>query len=865
MARMTRGVGTTLALLLAFLACALARAGEPAGVPRGAQRVANAQRDASARFVHRIELKDADGNVIGPKRLVPYSPRQTCGTARCHDYNTISQGSHTIMFADPEPDPKRPPVHIWTVFDEQTGTQHPLSHGWLPSEKRPCNAKVHKTPFTLARELGAYHPGGGRYEHDREGQRYDKALAANLALRDDATSPDYAGSRWDQSGVLEIDCLVCHSRDRYDHVERGTQISVLNFKWAPTVGAGFGTVEGKTIILPKSEAGAEPPSGAEPAVKVHYKPGICDEHGKVEINVGRPPDRNCLFCHRKPAREQTSWHDALDADVHTRSGLACVDCHHATISHAIFGSRRHAEFLADDPDFQTLSCKGCHSSGRLGSPVPEHPGLPQFHLKMLACEACHSGPRLRRIPLAIEKPTNYLWGTPGGATTGSGPTVWAPVFVKDDTGQIRPVMRMLPAFYGRKVEGSFQPLAVSRVKSRIRKLAGLIEKARKLQEDLKAATDEEAKRKLIEREKKSRAKVGITDEEIKQLADDDDGTGVVNTDVEIAVLLKLLTKKSDKPERNYEPLYFVGGIVYSLDNADEDPNKWTLNKEPSPLADPIDLPLAHNVRPAAQALGAQGCLECHHYASPFWHSVGITRAVGADGQPEGAPLHARVGMSAPLRVLGDLGARFVQPYARWAILLIVLAMALHYVVFGPKVRPPEEVAEYVRRFGVFSRLAHFTLLLSFLVLAATGICMVSGVNVLLSLRTRSVHGVFACVLLGAMLLACLGYKGRVPAGRPSAGQRILFWLPVLVVVSLAVTGGMLMFEAPSHWLPLAYTVHKTCGYLMILAVLGYVYLDSVAKPGTLGVPFRGKVIEAWLTRHHADYAEKVLQDDEKQA
>ena len=124
---------------------------------------------------------------------------------------------------------------------------------------------------------------------------------------------------------------------------------------------------------------------------------------------------------------------------------------------------------------------------------------------------------------------------------------------------------------------------------------------------------------------------------------------------------------------------------------------------------------------------------------------------------------------------------------------------------------------------------------------------------------------FACVLLGAMLLACVGYKGRVPAGRPSAGQRILFWLPALVVVCLAVTGGMLKFELSRQFLPLAYTVHKTCGYLMILAVLGYVYLGSFALPGTLGAPFTGKVIKAWLKRHHPDHAAKVLGDDEKKA
>ena len=845
-----------LALLLALHALAAEPAADPK--PEAAVPVANAQRADRARFVHRIELMDHDGKPIGPTSLVPYSPRTTCSSAKCHSYDAIARGSHTVMFADPRPDPKRPPIHVWTAFDGLTRTQHPLSHGWLPDQGRPFT-KALKTPFDLARELGAYHPGGGRFELDSAGNRYDKHLAANLSLRDDETNADYYDSPWDQSGVLEIDCLVCHSQGSYDHVERGTQISLLNFKWAPTVGAGFGAVVGSTASLPKSQAGAAPASpGAEPPIKVHYKPSLFHKEqgrARVELDVGRPPDRNCLFCHRKPARGQTTWDDHWDADVHTTSGLACVDCHRATPDHAIFGSRRHAGKLAALADFATLSCEGCHTSGRLGSPVPEHPGLPTFHFDQLACETCHSGPRVRTAPLELEKPTNFLWGTPGGATTGSGPTVFAPVLVKDGAGRIRPVMRMLPAFFGRKVERGFVPMPLSRVKSRIKKLAGIIEKYKKLQEDLKAAEDEGAKTKLVEREKKSRAKYGITDKEVQQLVADDDGTGLVNTDTEIAVLLKRLTQKDSDPDKNYEPLYFAGGLVYSLDNADEDPSKWTLKKEPSPLAEPLDLPLAHNVRPATQALGARGCLDCHDYNSRFWQSAGITRAVGADGQPEGAPLHTRIGLSPILRVLGDLGARFVPPYARWAVLVIVLAMALHYVAFGPKVRPAEQIQEYVRRFGVLARLAHLTLLVSFLVMAATGICMLSGANYLFGQPTSGVHGVVAWVLLGAVLLACLGYRGRGPAARVNAGQRILFWLASLMVVCQAATGGTMMFEVYPHWEPLVYTAHKTCGYVLILAVLGYLYLGTVAHPVTLGAPLTGQAARAGL--NHPDSQPKA--------
>jgi hypothetical protein len=43
-------------------------------------------------------LKDEGGNIIDPVRNIntdkPYSPKQTCGTKGCHDYNKITEGFH---------------------------------------------------------------------------------------------------------------------------------------------------------------------------------------------------------------------------------------------------------------------------------------------------------------------------------------------------------------------------------------------------------------------------------------------------------------------------------------------------------------------------------------------------------------------------------------------------------------------------------------------------------------------------------------------------------------------------------------------------------------------------------------------------
>ena len=52
-------------------------------------------------------LKDEEGNVIDPVHNInadkPYSPKQTCGTAGCHDYDKITKGYHFTQGAGEKP------------------------------------------------------------------------------------------------------------------------------------------------------------------------------------------------------------------------------------------------------------------------------------------------------------------------------------------------------------------------------------------------------------------------------------------------------------------------------------------------------------------------------------------------------------------------------------------------------------------------------------------------------------------------------------------------------------------------------------------------------------------------------------------
>ncbi len=74
-------------------------------------------------------------------------------------------------------------------------------------------------------------------EYDRAGNRYDEFMRDErnglTSGGDNDFDGDYYQARWEESGVLEADCLICH-QPGYKNEERKKQLKALNFRWAPT-------------------------------------------------------------------------------------------------------------------------------------------------------------------------------------------------------------------------------------------------------------------------------------------------------------------------------------------------------------------------------------------------------------------------------------------------------------------------------------------------------------------------------------------------------------------------------------------------------------------------------------------------------
>ncbi|MGE5416889.1 MAG: cytochrome b/b6 domain-containing protein [Acidobacteriota bacterium] len=211
-----------------------------------------------------------------------------------------------------------------------------------------------------------------------------------------------------------------------------------------------------------------------------------------------------------------------------------------------------------------------------------------------------------------------------------------------------------------------------------------------------------------------------------------------------------------------------------------------------------------------------------------------------------------------------------------AIILPVAGCLLHYFCFGPHTVSVNQAAPVtlIRRFRIWELIGHWLILLSFMVLAVTGLMQVIP-NVEHSIGPF--HGwlgfIFFLVAMGTLLVwipdalfrsvdwlwmrVMGGYLSRnsqpIPAGRFNAGQKVFYWLIMVVLIGLLVSA--IIMEQGSHSpegrKELFWCIHGLLGCLATSMVMGHVYLSLFANPDTAQVLWSGRVSRAYIDKYHA--------------
>lgn len=372
------------------------------------------------------------------------------------------------------------------------------------------------------------------------------------------------------SGKLEINCMSCHDADpAHDQAEYAVQIARQNFRWAAAATCSFASVRGSAKNMPNNYDPLMPQPLDDLRLippTITYNKNAFDYKNLVFFDIVRKvPAERCYFCHSNQDINKDGlgkW--ATDEDVHLAAGLTCVDCHRHGLEHNMTRGYESEASVSKNPLAATSSCENCHIEGRLGAPELVHRGIPPVHFDKLTCTACHSGPWPKQKTLRTKTSRAHGLGT---LTTNKSddvpPHIISPVFAIQPDGKIAPHKLIWPTFWASLKDQKVTPITLEIIKP----IAGRI----------------------------------IDDIKLPPSGDWPD-----LTPKEIEKALELLKTTEG------EAVYICGGKLYRLDD------KGKLITTEHDAAKPYLWPIAHDVRPAVQSLGAHRCEDCHSIDAPFF-------------------------------------------------------------------------------------------------------------------------------------------------------------------------------------------------------------------------------------------------------
>ncbi|MBT3589422.1 MAG: hypothetical protein HOG73_07680 [Candidatus Marinimicrobia bacterium] len=508
--------------------------------------------------VHRIKLMDHDSSAIRmyQELQLPFSTEMTCGT--CHDYQTVRSGWHFNAGSNIESGRNGQP---WIYANPKTLTQIPLSYRYWNSAIHPDDFGM--SPFEFIKIFGRHHPGGSVGEQD---ERWEKENSF----------------RWNISGKVEVNCLVCHDvNSAADRSHVAKQFKKENFRWASASMSSFADVSGSAKDMPDHYDiyyGLAPDESKALPPQVNYDRIAFNEKDEVFFDVTRNiPNKNCYFCHSTMVvdKERSEfWQHGQD--IHLQRGMNCVDCHRNGLDHNMIRGYDNESAEENSPELADFTCAGCHSIDENGStvshnnkgPVPTHNGLPPLHLEKLSCTSCHSGEMPKDNSMLAKTSMGHGLGTHGiNKADNTLPHIITPVFEENGDGIIEPVNMVWPSYWGWKNGNDISPINRDNYEF-------------------------------------------IVSDILLTLALNNEGSWPSINESHIKTILDQLSGQRSEGV----PVYVSGGKIYF--------NRTNgLISEENEIANPYTWPIAHNVRPVSMALGRNGCTDCHGVDAPFYTSL----------------------------------------------------------------------------------------------------------------------------------------------------------------------------------------------------------------------------------------------------
>jgi formate dehydrogenase subunit gamma len=235
---------------------------------------------------------------------------------------------------------------------------------------------------------------------------------------------------------------------------------------------------------------------------------------------------------------------------------------------------------------------------------------------------------------------------------------------------------------------------------------------------------------------------------------------------------------------------------------------------------------------------------------------------------------------------------WIIPYGAALFLIAMGALAIYYFTKGPMGHADVEAGgARIERFTPFERSAHWANAIAFCILAISGLVMAFGKFFLLPVIGGTLFGGLTYLLktlhnfagpLFAVSLVIVFFtfvrdefpqRGDLrwllkaggafskdghepPSHRFNAGEKVLFWLGVLVLGVIVVASGLVLDKLVPGIvydranMQVAHMVHAVSTVLMMSMFLLHIYLGTIGMRGAYKAMRNGHVSEEWAREHH---------------